>query len=106
MPDDIHVLVTFPVKLVYPVWQENEQFDPYVLVQETVSGTALGGVINGGQLITENKNVTVYSRHQASAIFIRYKATLLSFYKLTLTYRHRVVPESRRPVTRGSTCQS
>ena len=46
LPDDRHVLVTFPVKLVYPVWQEYEQFDPYVLVQGTVSGTALGGVVN------------------------------------------------------------
>ena len=105
LPDDRHVLVTFPVKLVYPVWQEYEQFDPYVLVQGTVSGTALGGVVNGGQLITENEKVTVYSRHQARVIIIRYKATLLSFYKLTLTYGHRAVPESRRSVTRGNACQ-
>ena len=69
LPEDRHVLVTFPVKLVYPVWQENEQFDPYVLVQGTVNGTALGGVVNWGQLITENEEVTVYSRHQARAIF-------------------------------------
>ena len=46
LPDDRHVLVTFPVKLVYPVWQEYEQFDPYVLVQGMVSDTALGGVVN------------------------------------------------------------
>ena len=85
MPDDRHVLVTFPVKLVYPVWQEYEQFDPYVLVQERVIGTALGGVVNAGQLITENEKVAVYSRHQAPVIVIRYKATLLPFYKLTLT---------------------
>ena len=59
MPDDRHVLVTFPVKLVYPVWQEYEQFDPYVLVQGTVSSTALGGVVNGGQLITEKEKYGV-----------------------------------------------
>ena len=104
MPDDRHVLVTFPVKLVYPVWQEYEQFDPYVLVQERVIGTALGGVVNAGQLITENEKVAVYSRHQAPVIVIRYKATLLPFYKLTLTYRYRAVPESRRPITNGNAC--
>ena len=27
-PDAKQVLVTFPVKLEYPLWQEKEQFDP------------------------------------------------------------------------------
>ena len=69
MPDDRHVLVTFPVKLVYPVWQEYEQFDPYVLVQETVSGRALGGVVNLGQLITENEKYAVKKKSSRSCTF-------------------------------------
>jgi len=51
-PDDKHVLVTFPVELVYPVWQEYKQFDPYVLEQDGVSSMALGGVTNKGQEMT------------------------------------------------------
>ena len=51
-PDAKQVLVTFPVKLEYPLWQEKEQFDPYVVAQGMVDSIAFGGITNVGHLTT------------------------------------------------------
>ena len=42
-------------------------------MQGTVSRTALGGVVNRGQLMTENENFAVYLRHQAHGNFYPYQ---------------------------------
>ena len=52
-PDLKHILVTFPVELVYPVWHEYEQLDPYVRLQEGFNSTAVSGVTSGGQVTTD-----------------------------------------------------
>lgn len=54
-PDAKQVLVAFPVKLEYPLWQEKEQFDPKVVAQGMVDSRALGGITNEGHLITATK---------------------------------------------------
>lgn len=54
-PEARHVLVIFPLELVYPVGQENVQLDPYVLGQGAICFTAWSGVTSGVQVTTLNR---------------------------------------------------